>query len=71
MSIDNKIKNANTSKAWFIQGYACAVATLIRLNGFNDTNSDELFRAGIGSIAECKKANVDEYDLEILQKHYK
>ena len=55
----------------WIQGYACAVAMLIKKNGLNDTNSDELFREGIGSIKECIKARVDKQDMKILREHFK
>lgn len=54
----------------FLQGYACCLATLIRLNGINDTHSDELFTAGIGTLSKAKEAGVDEYDMDELTKYY-
>lgn len=53
------------------QGYACAVAQLLKLEGINNSISDELFGAGIGSIEKAEKAGVDEGDLEELKKYYK
>lgn len=70
MNMYSKIKPARVSKDWFIQGYACAVATLIRMDGCDSTQSRELFKAGIGSLSACKAANVDAYDMEILEKYF-
>lgn len=55
----------------FLQGYACAVANICRLNGEADTRTCELFRDGIGKMANLKDAGVDESDLEILKKYFK
>lgn len=65
-----KVKNAKVSADWFIQGYACAVANLIRMHGC-DTPAEELFRDGIGSLQACRGANVDPFDMEILEKYFK
>lgn len=50
----------------FERGYACAVATKIRMDGGN-TGEKELLRCmGWTSVAKIKKANLDEHDLEVL-----
>lgn len=56
----------------FIQGFACAVASLIKINGEVDTRTRELFRSGIGqlTIGALKKRGVDEYDLETFQEFW-
>jgi hypothetical protein len=54
----------------WIQGYACAVATMIVGHGIS-TPVEEVFKAGLGSIKTCIAAGVDEYDLNILKQHFK
>jgi hypothetical protein len=54
----------------FIRGYACCVACIIKGHGIS-TEVNEAFNAGIGSLQRCVDANCDEYDIEILKKHFK
>lgn len=54
----------------FVQGYACAVATLLLFRRGDDAETDELFYAGIGTIEKAREAGVDVYDLKILRKYY-
>lgn len=56
------------SKDWgigFSQGYACALASLIRIKG-TDTNIDEIIAAQFPTVKSLKDQQVDEYDLEVL-----
>lgn len=56
------------SKDWgigFSQGYACALASLIRITG-TDTNIDEIIAAQFPTVKSLKDQQVDEYDLEVL-----
>ena len=50
----------------FIQGYACAVATLIRLNGGITTDVKELFKAGL-NMAMLYDAEIDEEDMFVFE----
>ena len=59
----------NVDKAFF-QGYACAIATLIRSRDIPGLCT-EAFYSGIGSIRKCEESEVDKYDLDILRKYYK
>jgi hypothetical protein len=61
--------NKKKEDKW-LQGYACCVAMLLKKDGMNTTNSDELFREGIGSIKKAIEAGVDEDDIEELKKYY-
>ena len=70
MRTQSQIIQAAREKNAFIQGYACAVATLLRLEGCTNSQTDELFGAGIGNIETAKRARVDPSDLEVLEKHY-
>lgn len=57
----------------FNQGYACAVATLIRMHGGVETSTKELFAAGFGKydIKKLRSSGVDEYDIETFKTHRK
>ena len=55
----------------WVQGYACCVATMLKLTGINDSAIDELFHSGVGSIEKAIAAGVHENDLEELKKYYK
>ncbi len=59
-----KLKEQNR----WVQGYACAVAQFLKLEGINNSASDELFGAGIGTIQKAIDAGVDESDLEEFKK---
>lgn len=52
----------------FIQGYACAVATLIRLNEGATTDVKELFRGGL-NMDTLGAHGVDEDDINIFRKY--
>jgi len=66
------MKKGKETHLW-TQGYVCAVATLINLNGGVDTTTKELFHAGIGStsLSQLKRQGVDESDLAVLKKFWK
>lgn len=49
----------------FNQGYACAVAVLIRNTG-ESTEARECLAANFGSMKALKNANLDPFDLEVL-----
>lgn len=51
----------------WIQGYACAIATLVSSHGENTGERDALSAAGLTSIKALKAAKVDEYDIKILK----
>ena len=53
----------------FASGYACAVTTLLRLDGCVSTNVKELFRAGGWSVKELERAGIDYIDLDLLKEH--
>jgi hypothetical protein len=55
----------NTSND-FERGYACAVATKIRMDGGNTAEKELLEAMGWNSVSKIKKANIDAYDLEVL-----
>jgi len=55
----------------FTQGFACAVATLIRMNNYMvETDARELFSAGLGKydLKKFRQQGVDEYDIEVFKK---
>ena len=56
-------------KKW-VQGYACAIVVMLRINGINDPVTDEVFKSGIGTIEEAEAYGVDESDLTELRKYY-
>ena len=53
------------------QGYACALAQLLSLEGINNSTSDEIFKGGIGSIQKAIESKVHYDDLKELKKYYK
>ncbi len=56
----------------FICGYACATATMIRMQGRPNSETRELFGAGMRnmSVKDLRDAGVDEYDLELFIEHW-
>lgn len=50
----------------FSQGYACAVANLIRMYD-QPTIAQEVFSANFCSIKEMRKMGIDESDIEVLK----
>jgi hypothetical protein len=63
------ISGCNLIKNTFIQGYACCLATIIQSHGIS-TEVREAFKSGIGTLEVCVKANIDQYDLDILKAHF-
>lgn len=54
---------------YWIQGYACAVATMQRMDGdLLTTQVKELLEAGGLTKETCLSACVDPYDMEVLFK---
>ena len=56
----------------FNQGYVCAVAALITMQGGVETAAKELFKAGVGNatIDELKGMGIDDYDLSIIKQYW-
>lgn len=54
----------------FIRGAACAVATLIRSHGAI-VEANEVFEACVGSWDNFMSAEPDQYDIDILEPHFK
>lgn len=53
----------------FTQGYMCACANLIRMNGIG-TREEELFKNyGKSTEASLRAAGVDASDIDIFKKH--
>lgn len=50
----------------FIKGYACATATLARLEGGVDVRVQEIMDACGLTLQSCRAWGVDEYDIEAL-----
>ena len=48
----------------FIQGYCCAVASIMRTHG-DDVIACDVLAEGV-SLEDVKLADVDEYDMEVL-----
>ena len=57
----------------FQKGYACAVATMIKMNMRVDTDVRELFHAGLGNydIMKFRKWKIAEDDIEVFKKFRK
>lgn len=57
----------------FMRGYMCAIANMIYIDGEQmETNVREAWAAGgCTTLAECRKHNVDESDIEKLKPHFK
>lgn len=56
----------------FIQGFACSVATLIKINGGVDSTSRELYRTGLGQLTleALQDRGVDESDLKVFEEFW-
>lgn len=50
----------------FERGYACAVATMIRMDGGNTGEKELLGCMGWTTVKKIKEVGIDEYDLEVL-----
>ena len=71
--MNTELKKIDTSRNdRFIQSFACAVASVIRINGEVDCRTKELFRIGIGqlTIFALKKRGVDQYDLDTFSEFW-
>lgn len=53
----------------FQQGYACAVAALINMDQQVETQTRELFLAGLGKydLKQFRKWGIDEHDISIFK----
>lgn len=61
-----KILSLSTNK--FQQGYACAVASIIRMDGTVEANTREAFVSGFNvKKDDLEELGIDPYDLEVLQ----
>jgi hypothetical protein len=72
LELENKeLKKENDNK--WTQGYICAVCCMIQLYGLVQTQTREMFIAGVGksSLKELENMGIDKNDLEILKKHWK
>jgi len=66
--------NKNITKfSRFNQGYLCAVAALINMDGQVETRTKELFIAGVGKydLRKMRQWGIDEQDIEVFKKHRK
>lgn len=66
-------KETITTICRWTQGYICAVCCLINLDGQVETQTREMFVAGVGNqtLKSLESAGVDEQDLKTLKKHWK
>lgn len=53
-------------KCEFSQGYACAVACIIKSHGGNTDTREALEANGLTSLAKLKAVGVSQYDIDIL-----
>lgn len=67
---NNKPKYMKEDK--WLQGYLCAVCTLIQMNEVIDSSTKELFQLGVGNrtIEDLENLGIDEFDLDIIKKYY-
>lgn len=56
----------------FLQGYICAVTTIIHRHKEVDVATKEAYQAGVGNLTfqELQDAGIDEHDLNILRKYW-
>lgn len=56
----------------WMQGFACAVCVMIKLDGMVETRTREMFRAGVGqlTLTALEKRGVDKSDIEILEEFW-
>lgn len=64
---------SDKSKYAWIQGYACAVATLIVMDNGVNTQTKELLNSGLGkyNLKKFRMWGIDESDIETFKKHRK
>jgi hypothetical protein len=63
----NMNDSRDDSSRW-IQGYACAVASLVRMAGGHNTHEREALEcAGLTSIEELRNHKIDPFDIEALR----
>lgn len=65
--------NGKDTNNRFIQGFACACAKLMLMDGGVSTPTKELFEAGVGKydLRRFRQIGIDEYDIEIFKKYRK
>ena len=49
----------------WLRGYACCLATAVRMEGCWGRQQEELLSA-VGGVAALKAAGIDEYDAEVI-----
>lgn len=59
----------NYKNSAFIQGYACAVSTIIRMEHEVNALTKELFHSGLGKydLRKFRRWGIDEYDIDIFK----
>jgi hypothetical protein len=63
-----KQHNADVALGW-TQGFTCAVAILLRLEGMVTTQVKELYRMGGCKFNDFEHYNIDPNDIEILNQY--
>lgn len=65
--------NKKDSNNRFVQGFACACAKMMLMDGGVSTPTKELFDAGVGeyNLKRFRQIGIDEYDIEIFKKYRK
>ena len=62
-----KSKTAEDKGNLFTKGYLCAIANLINMHGYN-TEADDLFKGnGLYTVAQMRKAGIEEMDIQTLK----
>jgi len=50
----------------FVQGFACAVATMARSHGHNTEHKEALISCGLTNVDILMRHHVDDFDIEAL-----
>lgn len=63
------LENENENQ-WY-QGFACAVAILLKIDGLAGTQTREVYNAGIGNKTEAEliEMGVDESDIALFKQY--
>jgi hypothetical protein len=69
-SFINEVHESKETSSEWVQGYACAVAVMLKMEGTDTTPIRELFSAGIGSMEIARASGVNQYDLDVLQLYF-
>jgi len=67
--INDVYEPEETTSEW-VQGFACAVVIMLKMEGTDTTPIRELFSAGIGSMKVAIESGVNQYDLDVLQLYF-